>query len=101
MSDTRDITIDDLIFEVEDYIGGNIEGVKRIDRMGLTVFLRRMFETALEAERKRIKKALPEITLSEVIEAKQFPSPEEYEKMVWLLGYYKEKVHTILQGEKK
>lgn len=36
--------VDDVIFNIEDYIGGNIEGVERVDRMGLTVFLRRQLE---------------------------------------------------------
>lgn len=35
-------TIDDYIFEIEDYIGGNIEGVEKVDQMGLTVFLRKI-----------------------------------------------------------
>ena len=45
--------IDDYIFEIEDYIGGNIEGVEKIDRMGLTVFLRKTlkdFEQSLATE---------------------------------------------------
>lgn len=37
-------TIDDVIFEIEDYVGGNIEGQETVDRMGFTVFLRRQLE---------------------------------------------------------
>ena|ERR1039458_3288846 len=48
MPDPIDTTnIDDVIFNIEDYIGGNIEGVERIDRMGLTVFLRRELEALI------------------------------------------------------
>lgn len=36
--------IDSFIFDIEDYIGGNIEGVESVDRMGLTVFLRNKLE---------------------------------------------------------
>jgi len=36
-----DKTIDDQIFAIEDYVGGNIEGISRVDRMEFTVFLRR------------------------------------------------------------
>jgi hypothetical protein len=41
-SQSKANTIDDVIFDIEDYIGGNVEGVERVDRMGLTVFLRRI-----------------------------------------------------------
>lgn len=44
-------TIDDIIFEIEDYIGGNIEGQEKIDHMGLTVFLRRTLEAAITTVR--------------------------------------------------
>ncbi len=56
--------IDDYIFEIEDYIGGNIEGVEQIDRMGLTVFLRKTlkdFEQSPAPELVRMmEEALPE-----------------------------------------
>ena len=39
-------SIDDRILEIEDYIGGNVEGVENIDRMSLTVFLRRQLTQA-------------------------------------------------------
>jgi len=35
------LRIDEVIFNIEDYVGGNIEGVEKIDRMGFTVFLRK------------------------------------------------------------
>lgn len=35
-----------LIDEIEDYIGGNVEGVETIDRMALTVFLRARLQAA-------------------------------------------------------
>jgi hypothetical protein len=34
------MSIDRLICEIEDYVGGNIEQVDAVDRMGFTVFLR-------------------------------------------------------------
>lgn len=40
-----------VLFEIEDYIGGNVEGVEPVDRMALTVFLRskldKVYNTAL------------------------------------------------------
>ena len=38
--------IQKLIDEIEDYVGGNIEGVKKIDRMSFTRFLRSKLEKA-------------------------------------------------------
>jgi len=40
-------SIDDVIFNIEDYVGGNIEGIDKIDRMGFTVFLRRQLEAVI------------------------------------------------------
>ena len=39
------LTTDNVIFNIEDYVGGNIEGVEQIDRMGFTVFLRNQLES--------------------------------------------------------
>ena len=46
---SKAITIDDVIFDIEDYVGGNIEGIEKIDRMGFTVFLRRQLKALVEA----------------------------------------------------
>jgi len=37
---SREANLGHLIDEIEDYIGGNVEDVETIDRMGLSVFLR-------------------------------------------------------------
>jgi len=44
------MTIDEAIFKIEDYVGGNIEEVKDIDRMGFTVFLRSILAEINEGE---------------------------------------------------
>lgn len=42
----KELTIDDVIFNIEDYVGGNIEGNQvGIDRMAFTVFLRSQLES--------------------------------------------------------
>lgn len=43
-SEPAELTIDDVIFDIEDYVGGNIEGIEHVDHMGFTVFLRRKLE---------------------------------------------------------
>jgi len=39
--------IDEAIFDIEDYVGGNIEGIDKVDRMAFTVFLRKTLTTAI------------------------------------------------------
>jgi len=45
-----DTTLDNQIDEIEDYVGGNIEGVDVIDRMAFTVFLRKTLTDFRESE---------------------------------------------------
>ena len=45
---------EEIIFEIEDYVGGNIEGLEVIDRMAFTVFLRDKLNQAILSERKRL-----------------------------------------------
>jgi len=33
-------SLEEILFEIEDYIGGNVEGIEDVDRMSLTSFLR-------------------------------------------------------------
>lgn len=44
------MSIDDAIFDIEDYVGGNIEGITKIDRMGFTVFLRKQLTALISSE---------------------------------------------------
>lgn len=46
---TEAVRVDNTISNIEDYIGGNIEGVEPVDRMGLTVFLRNELESLITA----------------------------------------------------
>lgn len=67
-----EITVDDIIFNIEDYVGGNIEEVKTIDRMGFTVFLRSQL-TAL------IDSAVREALMQELYDInKSFESRKSY-----------------------
>lgn len=54
------ISMDSTIFEIEDYIGGNIEGQETIDRMALTVFLRRQLESLLGEAHSLLISKLPD-----------------------------------------
>jgi len=45
-----------IIDEIEDYIGGNVEGVETIDRMGLTVFLRAKLNEAYRLGQESLRK---------------------------------------------
>lgn len=42
--DGEKLTTDNVIFNIEDYVGGNIEGIDQVDHMGFTVFLRQQLE---------------------------------------------------------
>ena len=57
------VSIDDYIFRIEDYVGGNIEGVETIDRMGFTVFLRRILEEVLDQTEAIFNEAMLELKL--------------------------------------
>jgi len=58
MSDKK--TIDDLMFEIEDYVGGNIEGQDTVDRMAFTVFLRRVLNQQRQELIDEVRKSLPD-----------------------------------------
>lgn len=47
---TENYTIDDAIFDIEDYVGGNIEGRDKVDSMGFTVFLRKTLESLVSQQ---------------------------------------------------
>ena len=62
------VSIDDYIFRIEDYVGGNIEGVETIDRMGFTVFLRRILEEVLDQTEAIFNEAILEARIDELQE---------------------------------
>jgi hypothetical protein len=46
-------------------------------------------------ERSAVIVAVKEPTLQDVIDAGQFPTPAEYEKMIWMLRWYKESLKRV------
>ncbi len=58
--------IDDIIFKIEDYVGGNIEGVETVDRMGFTAFLRTLLTNAFTKQEEHFKQRLLEILPEEM-----------------------------------
>jgi hypothetical protein len=56
MADIRDT--DTTISNIEDYVGGNIEGIDRIDRMAFTAFLRAELEQLIKKEQRDMLKMI-------------------------------------------
>lgn len=60
----KQYTVDNAIFDIEDYIGGNVEDVKNIDHMGLTVFLRQTMTKLLQSQADHLA-GLPSMVLED------------------------------------
>lgn len=48
--------LDGMIFDIEDYVGGNIEGVENVDRMAFTAFLRKNLTALIDSAKREAYK---------------------------------------------
>lgn len=54
MSSTQE-KLDGMIFDIEDYVGGNIEGVANVDRMAFTAFLRKNLTALIDSAKREAR----------------------------------------------